>query len=314
MKVVKVQDVLKQLKTGKLPFKKVLIHGEEAYLTEQLLKKVSEVTDIEKFYVDENIDSFFNFTGTSLFGKSPVPVILNVEKLNEVLRKKVDKERFLKILKTFDEFILVSMEELDYKKLKSELFSEIQKLIDATVVSERYSEKAIYSLLKRKFDSAGKKITPEVLKLIVETVGTDLRELRNETDKLILYPDELTPESVKLLLFSSGKVNVFELIFPLLEGNRRKFLEQVEILLSCGGEPLSIIGLLQTQLRQIISLANGIQVKLPREVLQKYKAILQKKKLLELLFLLKTLHEKEFAVKRGEVSGEDALKSIVFSY
>ncbi len=312
MKTVKVQDALKQLRSGKLFFKRLLIYGEESYLTEQFLKRVSELKSIERFYADENFDEVFSFTGTSLFGSSPILVILNVEKLNEVLRKKADKERFLKLLSSLDEFILVSMEELDYRKLKSELFSEIQKLVDTVVVSEKYSEKAIYSLIKKKFDSARKKITPEILKLIVETVGTDLRELRNETDKLILYPGELTPETVRLLLFSSGKVNVFELIFSLLDGDKRKFLEQLETLLSSGGEPLSIIGLLQAQLRQVVSLAGGVQLRLPKDVLQKYKVILQKKSLQELLLLLKTLHEKEFAVKRGEVSGEDALRSIVF--
>lgn len=311
MKTVKVQEALKQLKTGKIPIKKLLIHGEESYLTEQFLRRVSQVKNVEKFYADENLEEVFNFTGTTLFGTSPLLVILNVEKLSGILRKKVDKERFLNFLSNLDEFILVSMEELDYRKLKSDIFSKIQKLIDAVVVSERYGERAVYSLIKRKFESAGESVTPEVLKLIVENVGTDLRELRNETDKLILYPDEITPETAKLLLFSSGKVNVFELIFPLLNGDKKEFIKRVKTVLSSGAEPLAIIGLLQTQMRQIINLANGVNVRLPKTVLQRYATVIKRKREEELLNLLKKLDETEFAIKMGDISGKEALISIV---
>ncbi|RUM43595.1 MAG: DNA polymerase III subunit delta [Desulfurobacterium sp.] len=310
MKTVKTTEVLKKIK-NRLPWNKVLIHGEESYLTEQFIKKVSAIREIEKFYADEELESFLNFTGTSLFGSSPIPVLIGVERLNELLRKKTDKERFTNFLKTLDSFVLVSYEELPYKKLKTEIFTAIGKLVDVIIHSENYPLERIYTLIAKKFHSAGKDVSKETIKLIVEMVGTNLRELRNETDKLLLYPGELTPEVVKLLLFSSGKANVFELVFPLVEGRKKEYLNQLESLLQKGADPLSLIALLQTQLRQLISMATGDKVRLPPETIKKFRVLLKEKGLKELLLLLKKLHEKEFAVKRGITSGEDALKSLI---
>jgi len=311
MKTVKVYEVLKKIK-DKLPWNKVLIYGEESYLTQQFLKKVSAIREIEKFHADEELGSFLNFTGTSLFGDSPIPVLLGVEKLTQLLKKKADRERFIKFLKSLDSFILVSYEELDYKKLKTEIFGRILEVVDIVIHSENYPQERILSLLAKKFRSEGREISPELIKLIVEIVGTDLRELRNETEKLLLYPGKLTPEVVKLLLFSSGKANVFELIFPLVGGNRKEYLKHLEELLRKGADPLSLIALLQTQLRQLLSIATGDKVKLPPETIKKLRTLLKQKSFTELLLLLKKLHEKEFAVKRGIINGEEALKSLAF--
>jgi DNA polymerase-3 subunit delta len=311
VKTVKVQDALKEIKKG-LFFKKLLIHGEEFYLTGQFLKRVSAFRDIEKYSLSENLSEIYSYTGTSLFGDSPLLVITEIEKATEVLRKKTEKEKFFKFLKGINEFILVSFEEIDYKKLKTETFTKILELLDTVIVSEKYTEKAIYSILKKKFESSGKKVSLDILKLIVELVGTDLAELRNETEKLLLYPGELTPEVVKLLLFSSGKVNVFELIYPLLEGNKKEYIKRLNILLSQGVEPLSIIALLQAQVRQMVLLACGESVRLPKDVIQKYKTVIKRRKLKNLLLLLKKLDESEFAIKRGTADGGDILKNLVF--
>ena len=58
-------------------------------------------------------------------------------------------------------------------------------------------------------------------------------------------------------------------------------------------------------------MATGDKVKLPPETVKKFRLLLKEKGLKELLLLLKKLHEKEFAVKRGITSGEDALKSLI---
>jgi ankyrin repeat protein len=88
--------------------------------------------------------------------------------------------------------------------------------------------------------------------------------------------------------------------------------EMVGMLLRKGADPLSLIALLQTQLRQLLSIATGDKVKLPPETIKKLRTLLKQKSFTELLLLLKKLHEKEFAVKRGIINGEEALKSLAF--
>ena len=307
---IKVQEALKKV-SGGLPWKRVFIYGPEDYLTEQFIKKVSETTTIEKFF-PENIEGFLSFTGSSLFGSSKVPVILHAEELPSVLRKKSEREPFLKKLTEVEGFIVASFGEIDSKTLKGELFSKILKSTEVVIYSEHLSEKALRNLVKKKLSE--KKVSDEIVSLIVERVGSSLRELRNETDKLLNYPGELTEEVVELLLSSSGKVNVFELIFLLTGGEGKEFLKGVEKLLNGGSEPLQIIGLLQSQTRQMVNLLTGRNVKMPKEALKKTREAASRLGTKRALKLLKLLNEAEFSVKTGRKTGEEALKGLPFEF
>ncbi|ADU97671.1 DNA polymerase III delta [Thermovibrio ammonificans HB-1] len=308
---------VKQLKTHealkligkKLPFKKVLIHGEEVYLTQQFVKKVAALHPVERFF-PEAIDEFLNFTGSSLFGGSSIPVILYAEELPKTLKKKKERELFLKKLRSLDTFIVAAHCELDYRTLKGELFSQVEQLCDALLTSERLPVNAIYGLLNKKFLQSGKKVSKEVLKLLVELVGTDLTELRHEAEKLINYPGELTPEVVRGLVFPTEKSNAFTLIYPLARGNTKEYLKQLNALLASGNEPLQLIALLQTQARQAVKLALKKQVKLPKEAAKQMALLLKQVGAKRMLLLLKALNEAEFAVKSGRERGELALKKL----
>ena len=309
-KQLKTFELLKQIKKG-LPFNKALVHGKESYLSFQLIKKVSSAVKVEKFYPD-SLEEFFRFSGQSLFGGKSLPVILYAQELPSKLRKKSDREKFFKKLKALDSFLVVATEELNYRTLTGEFFKELLSTVEAVVVSEPLPLPNIYGLLKKKFKDAGKEVSKEVIKLIVELVGTDLTELRHETDKLLNYPGELTEEVVRAALFSSGKVSVFELVFPLLEKRPKTYLNHLEELLSGGAEPIQLVGLMETQVRQMLKLAYGQKPRLPKETLKRYEKLLTGLSVKELLRLLKTLTETEFAIKKGEVEPALALKKVAF--
>jgi len=309
MKTLKVQEALKELK-GKWRWKKVFIYGEESYLTDQFLKKLEEREKLEKFYPD-SLEEFFSFTGSSLFGDSSVPVVVHAEELPGKLRKKAERERFIKKLKSLDSFVVAAFSDLDYRTLKGELFSAVTEVVEITVISEPLPPKTTLGLIKKKLSQKGT-VKPEVLMLIAERVGNDLWELKNETDKLLCYPGELTEEVVELLLTSTPKFDPFEVIYTLIEGKREQFISQVTHLLSEGTDPLQLIGLLQTQVRQLIKVASGQTVKLPPQALNRVKQYSRRLEVKKGLKLLKLLNEAEFAVKTGRLTGEEALTSLAF--
>lgn len=309
MKTLKVQEALKELKKG-VPWKRILIHGEESYLTDQFIKKVADLRSVEKFYPD-SLEEFYSFSGSSLFGRSAVPVVVYGEELPKALRKKSDREKFLKKIKSLDSFIVAAFKELDYRTLKGELFSKVTELSDVVIVSEVYPVKAKLNLIKKKLSQRGD-VKPEVINLIAEKVTGDLWELKNETDKLLCYPKELTDEAVELLISSTPKVDPFELIYTLLDGKRKEFLRKVEVLLSEGTEPLQLIGLLQSQLRQLIKVATGQNVRLPLQSLRKLQLYGKKIGVKRALKLLKTLNEAEFSIKTGKLPEDEALKQLAF--
>ena len=309
MKTLKVQEAIKELKRG-APWNRIFIYGEESYLTDQFLKKLSENQPIEKFYPD-SLEEFFNFTGSSLFGNSATPVIVHGEELPKALKKKSERERFIKKLQSLNSFVVAAFEGLDYKELKGELFSKISEFSEVVIVSEPLPPKARLNLIKKKL-SQRKDATPEVVNLVAEKVSGDLWELKNETDKLLCYPGELSPESVELLLSSTQRVNLFELIYTLLSRDRKNYLKQVSQLLSEGVEPLQLLGLLQSQVRQLIKVASGQPVKLPQSSAKKFQLYGRQLGLKRCLKLLKTLNEAEFSIKTGRATGEEALTSLAF--
>ncbi len=310
-KSIEVKEAIKKLK-GNFPWKKILIHGEEDYLTEHFLKKLSSVRNVEKFYADEDLNGLFSFTGSSLFGSSPMPVIIHGEALPSVLKRKKERERFLKLLSELEEFVVACFRELDYRELNSEIFSHISSLCDVTIISTPYTENQILALLKRKFESAGKSVSPNVLRLIINTIGTSMRELKVETDKLISYPGELDEKTVKELLFSAGKVDPFSLVVPLIRGEKKIFLSSVNTYLSSGGDPVAAVGLLQSQIRTMIRLASGENVRLPSGVSRTYKLLIKEVGIKKLISLLYLLDEAEFSIKTGARSGEEALKLLAY--
>lgn len=309
MKKIDVQEALKKVKE-KIPWKKIFIYGEESYLTDQFLKKISDKKNLQKFYPD-SLDEFFSFTGGSLFGSSAIPVIVHGEELPKYLKKKVERERFLKKLESLDSFVIAVFSGLDYKTLRGDVFSAVVGISDVTVVSKPLPQKLKINLIKKKLSSL-KDVDPEVLNLVAEKVEGDLWELKNETDKLLCYPGKLSSEVVELLISSSPKVNIFELVYALMEGNRRDFLAQTSQLLSEGVDPLQLIGLLQSQLRQFVKFVSGQAVKLNPQAARRFQAYKGKLRMKEALKLLKALDEAEFAVKSGLATGEEALKFLAF--
>ncbi len=309
MKEINVQDALKKIRE-KVPWKKIFIYGEESYLTDQFLKKISEKKPLQRFYPD-SLDEFFSFTGGSLFESSALPVIVHGEELPKYLRKKAERERFLKKLKSLDSFVIAVFSGLDYKTLRGDVFAAIVEISDVAVVSKPLPQKMKFNLVKRKLSSLAN-VDPEVLNLVAEKVEGDLWELKNETDKLLCYPGKLTSEVVELLISSSTKVNIFELVYALMEGNRKDFLAQVSQLLSEGVDPLQLIGLLQSQLRQFVKFVSGQTVKLNPQAARRFQSYAGKLRIKGALKLLKALDEAEFAVKTGIATGEEALKSLAF--
>ena len=307
MRKIKIQEALK---LKELP-NKFLIHGEEEFLTRELIKRLSRQRPVEKFY-PESLEEFLAFGGSSLFKGEAFPLILYGEELPGKLKKKAEREAFLKKLKELPSFGIAVFKKLEWKELSSGLFKEVTKVVELLIEAEPYTERQIYSIIAKKFKKEERELPQSVIKLIVEIVGTDLTQLKHETDKLLLYPGELTEEVVKELLFSSGRAEPFELIYPLIEGRKREFIERVEELLQRGIEPLQLVGLLQSQVRSLAEIAAGRRPRLPKEVYDNYRRLIRTKSLPQVLKLLKELHLAEFGLKTGELQGKEALISVAF--
>ncbi|OMH40325.1 DNA polymerase III subunit delta [Desulfurobacterium indicum] len=314
MNEIKASEFIKLCKKRLPEKRKILIHGEEYYITEQIIKFFSETFDCEKIYVeDENfLNKLFETTSGGLFsGKTTFPIVIGIEHIGGKIRKKQDKGKIINFLNSKKEYLLVAKTKLENKTLKTELFKKILSSIETMVISTPFDKKSLFSILKKKFKAAGKDIDDETILLIMDSVGHNLQNLKVETDKLICYPGKLTKETVSELLFATKSGNVFSLIKEIIKDRKQEYIENLNLVLQ-ESEPLSLIALLQTQMRQIIEVKLGKPVKLPSFVIKEYTHLTREISLKSLYKKLSTIHEAEFSIKTGIRKPEEALKEIIF--
>ena len=117
------------------------------------------------------------------------------------------------------------------------------------------SEKELLHWLKQRFRQASVSVAENVLRKLILWVGTDLRQLDQECQKLITYVGKqgtVTEKEMQLLVPRTLEQDVFKLINQLATRNRAKALRIWSDLLFQKEEPLRILALIIRQLRLIL--------------------------------------------------------------
>jgi DNA polymerase-3 subunit delta len=98
------------------------------------------------------------------------------------------------------------------------------------------------------------KVSPDVARYLVETLGTDLRQLNTEIEKLQTYAGNLRPIEVRdvdILILRSEQFGPFELDDALLARDYRKAVQVLTSMLDDGVEPLMILARIVRIWRQL---------------------------------------------------------------
>ena len=100
-----------------------------------------------------------------------------------------------------------------------------------------------------------RRITPEAARMLVESLGDDLRMLASEIDKLGTYVGEggeISAENVRTLTPIGRELDAFELTDALARNDRSAALTILHRLLEQGEPPLRIVGLVAYQTRALM--------------------------------------------------------------
>jgi DNA polymerase-3 subunit delta len=99
-------------------------------------------------------------------------------------------------------------------------------------------------------------IRPNAVRLLAENIGTDLRLLDQEVQKLKLYKGDegpVTIEDVKLMVpYVQSADVIFDLVDALGQGNARSAAKHLHRLLDVGEHPLGVFGMVVRQYRLLI--------------------------------------------------------------
>ncbi len=190
----------------------VFIYGSEELLKKQLIDRLKINSEVHFFWGDETSYNQLRevFFSSSLFSEGNVAVLMEFEYFVGKLSKEelTDFGSFLKNIKLPDRIFLVSRKE---KLPSKEPYKTIKSIADI-VVSNKLTPKAFLVSVKKKIESAGKKIDDETLKYLVSLLGNDLWTAKQEVEKLILYVgerQEITLKDVEQIIAPKISQSVF---------------------------------------------------------------------------------------------------------
>jgi len=242
-------DFYRRLEGGQLgPL--YLFEGEEAYLRDQTLKKLIEVA------VDEAVRDF-NLTTVSvaqgnldealaiarqmpMISPRRVVVVTNFEAVNDERQLEVLKDYFRSPVETT--VLVFASAALDNRRNIATMLRKACEVVSFEPLDDR---EAAPRWVADYFSRAGCFIEQSAAGYLVGMVGTELRRLAAEADKLIAYvggKGRITREEIEALVRYSREHSNFELTDAILDGDRKRALTLLDHIFANPSEPPQTLG------------------------------------------------------------------------
>jgi DNA polymerase-3 subunit delta len=214
---VKADTFRRQIQKGEIP-QICLLYGEESLLIEETLglirKKLSgrreESLDEESFYAADADPSIIlhSLNTFSLFGSTRLIVVRELHRMDDTGRNALLEYLENPSSKTY--LVLVA-EKPDMRK---KFFARLQKKWPAVRFYHPYDAAATEQWIRTYLNGKGFRIDREGVQRLYEAHGKELRVLKNELDKVMLYkgtPGEIAAFEVAEITGQSREFNQFEL-------------------------------------------------------------------------------------------------------
>ena len=313
-----------------------LLFGEDTYRLHQKIKRLLEA--YRKKYGDalliEQIDakevSFREFLNS--LSQRPIFVSKKFFLIKNFFSNNNFKQEFLKRIQEFsssDNDIVIYAEKdvaktSEYKKIKTVGTSQHFGFLKGATL-----EKWVQTEAKEH----GIEIKGEVLRILINSIGSDLWRLENEIQKLSAYENSgegmklVEVKDVRNLVVEKIETNIFKTIDALAEKNIRKGLSLLQQHLDKGDDPSQILNMVSYQFRTILLIKAKInslkenwiispavlskQLGLNVFVASKLLPLAKKFSLAELKKIHKTMFDVDLMVKTGKIKPEEGIKILV---
>jgi len=257
-----------------------LIHGDDNYQILQELENIKKELlgkeqDLNIVWQEGSIldpDEFQNqILQIGLFAPKQLFIIKNLATKG----KKEIQKKVAEIINNLSEFaqhiIFVEQETVSPENPIFKVVKEKGKIKELKLLHGESLRKWILEKIKEK----GIKIKVDALDLLMVLVGNNLFEMENEIEKLYLYCQEkekqiIEKEDVENLCGWYFDVNIFQLVDAVGERNAKKTITTLLKLLDQGEDPLSILGMLGYQFKNLLIVKSLVKRDLSeKEIIQK---------------------------------------------
>lgn len=251
------QDLHRALKQGEVkPL--YLLFGEESYLRDLAARAIADAC-LKGASLRE-----FNEASFSLMNTDVQQAIAAAEQLPMMSPRRVVEIRDFSKLREMDEeallrylmrpvessVVIFIADDLDKRRKLSKTLLDVCAAVEFAPLSD--SELADWA--KRRLKELKVQTDERTLHQIVALVGSDVRTLSNELDKLAtaaLGSGLITMEMVDALVGRSRELSNFELADHLIARNRKRALQTLQRLLDDGAEPVMLIGLIASNYHRL---------------------------------------------------------------
>jgi DNA polymerase III subunit delta len=251
------QDLFRALKAGEIkPL--YLLFGEESYLRDMAARTIKDVA-LKDSALREFNESSFSLANTDvqqaiaaaeqlpMMAPRRVVLIRDFNKLREA-----DEEALMRYITRPAEssVVLFIADDLDKRRKLSKTLLDVCAAIEFAPLSD--TELADWA--KRRLKELKVQTDERTLYQIVALVGSDVRTLSNELEKLATASLEtgfVTMEMVDALVSRSRELSNFELTDHLIAHNRKRALQTLHRLLDDGAEPVMLIGLIASNYHRL---------------------------------------------------------------
>jgi len=250
------KDLATALKQGKIE-SLYLLYGPETQLRDDAARAITDEA------LRETLLREFNESSFSLGGGDVRAAIAAAEQLPMMSARRVVRVTNFGKLDEANEAMLLSYlerpvastvmlfiaEEIDKRKKLIKTLMQLGAFEFAPL-----NDAELKTWARSRLKTLGAEADPEILHLIVQLVGQDVRRLNNELGKLAaaaMPSGKITVELVEALVSRSRELMNWELTDQMLLGNRRRALQTLEHLLDDGAPPLMLIGLIASNYRRM---------------------------------------------------------------
>jgi DNA polymerase-3 subunit delta len=250
-------ELRRALKEGRLaPL--YLLYGAENYLRDRAARAIADAA-LHGAPLREFNEASYSLSNTDVQQAIAAAEQLPMMSARRVVRisdfsklREADEEALLRYLARPVEssVVIFTSDELDKRRKLS------KTLLDACVAVEfaPLTDKELLSWAKSHLRELKAEADERTLGQIVALVGSDVRTLSNELNKLAtaaLPSGRISMEMADALVLRSRELSNFELTDHLIARNRRRALQTLERLLDDGVEPLMLIGLIASNYHRL---------------------------------------------------------------
>ena len=236
----------------------LLLHGTNEYLISKKILEIRDgiqpvdLMDVNFVQIDaksSTVDEIINACCTVPFMTNYRLVLVNF--FSDLIRveKTYDWKNLSSQIENFPDTTFVVFRENELKKSNS-----IFKVLGDSVKSDHFENFKYRELLdwaKNRFDDLEVSIDPKALALLVESIGTDLRLLDSEIQKLSMYKplEMISTNDVADLVAYVKEQSVFRLVDSTIDGNISHSLKLLESLIDTGQSYAFIKRMIERQIR-----------------------------------------------------------------